>query len=411
MANVVLNTSLFLPLGKRGVTRSAAEASLVQDLLCYERVFVLADQMDAVGVLCAIMGSGPLLEALSAGALGFVHDRQILAWPTRPPGFRGVMPILAIVSDPPAGKRAGYSQRSAADAAAIALRDFSIAPQERARILELVDRHTLELMLPVGNPEEDGNEGIIRELRAYGEALPALKNSPLRLGHIHAAIEAIRKRRRPLLTSKEWTPVKLHTASGAHVLNEAAMLDPRQLALLDLVTARRFLSALGSVTESSVLHTEPSVEVVLAAQANGIVRAAGLEVDAVLEAERIMMPVLATPESLNYARLIEARSTVAAASWREVVLARDISRDTLLQEYLASLKRAQGGFIAKAARMLATDGVGLFNAVAGMALSVGDTFFLENVLGRRRAHFFVDTTLRRLATGAPLKPEVIVRPD
>jgi hypothetical protein len=409
----VVNTSLYLPIGKREVTREAAEASVIQDLLCYDTVFVHTDQMEAVGVLCGVMGAPQLIEALDSGALRFIHDRHILSWPVPKPGYMGVTPIVPMASmGMPDASDPGFTERSTADSAHIALRGFNLDRDTERVLLSRVAATTVEMQWPQGGQSSGRTlaEGVSEDLRTYADAVVNIDGFPVSAGEILRLIRDLKHPRKSPLHTRHFTVAKMQTQSGAKLLEAQKAYPPKQLAMLSLALADRFLVAHRSVGLEATLHTEPLVEQVLAAKAARIRRAAAGEVDVVLNAEKVSLPVLVAPAEFPYRELLAARERRDAQEFRSVVRDRDTSGDELLQAYLRSLGGSLSGrFSVKLVRWLVGNAVGVLGPIAGMALSAADTFFLDGLMGRATARYFVDETLRRIATGAPSRARIEVR--
>jgi hypothetical protein len=409
--NAVLNTSLYLPLGKREVTRAAAEASFVQDLLCYETVYVLADQMEAVGVLTAFMGAEPLIEALESGAIKFVYDRHMIAWPQKPPGYIGAMPILLMHNH---GRESdGFSMRSPAQASEIVLRGFQLDQRTHERLVRAVEDNTIEMTVPEPEQRTTGGlaESVTSELRLFGQAVVNIPQFPLELADINRLIRDIRNAKKSPLNTTRLDVAKFQTHSGWKLLDEQQPVPKKQLAMINLFLASRFLVAHASAGPNVTLHTEPIVEQILAARAASIRSAAGSEVDVVLDAEQVYLPVLKVPGQLSYGDVLKARNRRTGESFRAVVQRRDESSEELIQSYLATLDMGLGNrFGVKLARFVTGTLVGaVLTPLAGAAVSALDSFLIDRVFNLGSARYFVDTTLRRIASGKDAQPRMVVR--
>jgi hypothetical protein len=407
MANV-LNTSFYLPFGQRGVAREAAEASVIQDLLCYDRVYVLTDQMEAVGRLAAIMGFDTFARVVDQEALCFVHDRQILGWPTIP-GYLGPVPFVAFATWPSEKQSRGYSQIASSELAERVL--AALQPEKRSlkKVCSKIERTTIDfgrVEKADRKTEDEADQKLLETLTVYEEAVAHIDGFPLRPTHFRKLRRDIANpRRSPIRIRKgqnKYRMVKIASKSGSALLDVEAELPRPQLAMLNLELSDRFLQIHGELGIAATLHTEPVVEQVLAARAAAVRQAAGGEVDIVLNAERVSLPVLRTQGPFPYAELLRARQSTSGKAFRKVVENRDADRSAvLLQEYLASLNKQLGDrFGVVLARFVLTTILGFLNPVVGTAGGALDSLGAGKLFARTNARYFVDTTLRRIALDA-----------
>jgi hypothetical protein len=407
----VLNTAFYLQFGRRDVDRTSAEAALVQDILCYDRVFVLTDQMDAVGRLATIMGWNAFAGAVGDGSLQFVHDRNILAWPQRA-GGSGVTPFIALASTPQPGEGAGFTQESHGRLAMHALTGLAPDPKSLKKVCAAIERLTLEF----GALEDTTNEGasafgesLHDQLKTFQAVVAEIAGYPLKPADLIRLRRELRDPKRSPFAGRKGSlklnVMKLKAATGADLLRPERPLSKKQRGMLDLVLSDRFLAIHARVSPRATLHTEPTVEEILRVRLADIRKAASSEVDIVLKAERVTLPVLATPGTFPYDAILRSRSSKAAAAFRDVVERRDADPEAeLLQEYIASLDRNVADRLGTSAvRLLVTSLAGLANPLVGLAAGVADALGCNAILARVDARYYIDKTLRRIAEGTPGK--------
>jgi hypothetical protein len=405
----VINTGLFLPFGRRGVSKQAAESALLQDLICYDRVYVLSDQMSAVPRLVELLGLAVFERAINEGALAFVHDRQILAWPVVP-GYQGLVPFDAIASVPTPGQATGYSQRSTEEICHRLLLGHTDSVVRARQIARAVAAVTTEFGMLEETPvkaEQDANELLVASLDAYGAALAAMNPGelPLQPHDLRKLQKEVRKRKAfGFKGSTKYKVMTLDQATGPASMEPVDSLPPKQLAFLNLCLSDRFLSIHAKLNSSATLHSEPAVERILAARAAAVRAAAAGEVDVVLESEQVYLPVLAAPGPFPYSELLDARSLASGEAFRKLVADRDKRTDAkLIQEYVRALKRPVAERLeVRAGRLVLSTLVGAVvpgvgGLVAGFLAGAADTFGTGKVLERRDAAYYVDTSLRRIA--------------
>jgi len=398
-----LNTAFFLPFGKRGVDRSAAEAALIQDLLCYERTFVLTDQMDAVGRLVVTMGWPAFSSAVIRGAIRFVHDRHIIAWPKQT-GRSGVVPFLATASVPQPGRGAGFSQTPVGDLAANSIRSLNVPARERKQVIDIIDSTTLDFGMPEESKEPSETppfvDGIINRLKVFEDALSRMPGTPLKPADLIRLRQELRNPDKSPLRQTTFNVMKVEAKTGEGLMSPEETLSPKQLVMLNLALSDRFLEIHARTLPSATLHTEPAVEQVLAARLSELRRSAGSEVDVVLDAERVHLPVLKTDGQFPYLSLLRARESASAGKFRSVVERRDGEASaTLIQEYMAELNQTLEGRVSTSiVRLVLASIAGVLNPVAGLASGIFDSLAVGKVLGRREARYFIDDTLRRMSS-------------
>lgn len=399
----VLNTSLFLPFGKREVDRRAAEAAVIQDLLCYDRVWVLADQMEATGRLAGMMGWGAFRDAVLEGALRFVHDRSILAWPVRA-WSRRIVPFISTASLPQEGSGEGFSQIATGVLAEHSLRAFSTNGKELAKVSSKIDETSLEfggVDSGTNRPEGSFEHTLAAQLEVFEEAVKKLEGFPLDPLDLRILRREVTSGVSSPLKTNKFNMMKVQATEGADLLKTEQPLEKPQLAMLNLSLSDRFLTLHRRLTPAATLHTEPVVESILRARVASIREAPGEEVSDLLRAKRVFLPVLENHGDFPYDLLMRSRGSRAARRFRELVGQRDESPDaTLLQEYLASLDREIGDrIVVKAFRVLVTVVAGALNPALGVVGSVADGFGTDALLARGEASYFIDKTLRRMSAG------------
>lgn len=409
----VLNTSLFLPFGRRGVQREAAEASLVQDLLCYERVWVLTDHMAAVGILHGIMGTDALIEAMESGSLKFVRDRYVIGWPQRTDGY-GATPVLSIMGIKGRDGEPTFSTYRAGDLAVAALKGFGLPGATEQRIGKLADDNTMDFDWPPGSATNvaDDVARARQELEVYRIAASKLQDFPISDEHFKRLIRDIGKPHSKLRLPKHIGVVSLELRSGEALLTASAPIDAAQLAMIHMSLSDRFLRALGAIEGPAVLHTEPIVEEILRARVAAVQPAGSANVNDVLRAESVSFPVLSAPGPLPYRQVLKARDTRAAIAFRKIVDARDSAgTQDLLPAYLEALNREVGQrWAVRIGRWLAAVAIG---KAAGGAVGVDAGLFVadqivDKLLRRFDARYYIDTTLRRIAD--PSEITIVTQP-
>jgi hypothetical protein len=412
----VLNTSLFLPFGSRNTSRAAAEIALVQDLLCYDTVYLLTDHMAAAGMLAGMMGADAFEEALERGAFRFLHDRQILAWPTRP-GYSGPTPIMPIATM--AGGEhgdGGVSHYPTARLAGSAIVRFGWGEERTRRLGDLTAANTLDFQWPIkaampGAPPLA--ESVLSDVRALKNIVLEVPELALKLSDLNTLDKNLRNPRKTPLNTTNLAFISNKIESGWSILEAKAPISPKQLSMLHLAIADRFLLAQEMIPDA-VLHTEPIVESILTARAKRIRKATAEQVDILLSASSVNLPVLTASGAVPYIELLKSRDTSAGRAFRAMVARRDAEGvRSLLAEYVASLHKPIAERLGvKAARWLTGSLVGeIVGKLPGGSLVVNavDTFLVDRLLAGHTPAFYVDTTLRRIADGASTA-EIKVRP-
>jgi hypothetical protein len=127
-------------------------------------------------------------------------------------------------------------------------------------------------------------------------------------------------------------------------------------------------------------------------------QAAAGELDVVLHAEKVTLPVLEGEGPFPYEDLLKMRTHASARAFRELIQRRDAGTADLLQEYLAAIPPAWRGRLGlDTVRFLVTTLVGVV-PIAGIGAAVLDKFGLGWLLHSKTARYFVDSRLRRLST-------------
>jgi len=336
----VLNTSLYLPFGKRETTSAAAEAALVQDLLCYDQVCFFTDQMAAVTMLAALMGPDALQEALEREVFHFFHDRQMLAWPVRA-GYSGPSPIIPIATMPNAQGDGGASHAPASQLVASGLGGFGLPDARRWEIGRLAETCTTDYQWPpkqIEGPTPPLLDQLLAEVEQLEKLVLEIPGFAVTLADLHGLERKLRHPKKSLLGNTMGL-VNNNVETGWSVLGSKAPIPAKQLGMIHLAVADRFLRAL-QMAPGAVLHTEPIVESILRVRAATVRKATAGEVDVVLRAEEVALPTLAGKGAVPFPELLKSRDTAAAKSFREVVSRRDAdATKTLLNEYLATLHR------------------------------------------------------------------------
>lgn len=399
MVSRVLNTSLYLPFGKRKTTSAAAAAALVQDLLCYDKVCFFTDQMAAVTMLAALMGPDALQEALERNVFHFYHDRQILAWPIRA-GYSGPSPIMPIATMPNEKGDGGASHAFPSLLVASGLGGFGLSDARRWEIGRLAEAHTSDFQWPPKEANRDApplQEQLLREIRAIKPLVLELPDFPLRLADLNALEKKLLHKTKSLLHTNQFGVVHNNVETGWAVLESKAPIPPKQLGMVHLAIAERFLQVL-ELAPDAVLHTEPLVESILQIRAASIRKAAAGEVSVLLAAEEVALATLTADGDIPYRELLQSRDTVAAEQFRKMVHRRDLDGSkTLLNEYLAALHKPVAARLdVRIARYVIGTVLGSVPGLGGV-IGALDAFLVERLLAGREAAFYVDHTLRRIA--------------
>jgi len=397
--NSVISTAFYLPFGLREADRASVKSAFVQDLLCYDRVCVLSDQMAALGPLLAELGPDLLEQLIDQGGLNFVHDRQILSWPIWL-GFSGPSPVLALESFGAAG---GFTQTSTSDIA-LHLALAADLPFKRARHLSrIIENATVDFGGLPGEPEHSGASGMLhavtRQLETYQEAVaPGDPLTPAEIGRI---IRELKKPNRNPSGVKKHRVARLETRPGWAALENDKGISRKQFALLNMFLADRTIAVLGQTGLEGTVHADPAVEQVFAARLNHVRLAGGNELTDLLDAAEVHLPALSSPNEMDYGSLLSARDTAAGRAFRKrIVSARDSDADLdLTQAYVRSLRDRLGDRVEiKAIRFLTTTVAGLVPGL-GPAASALDTLLVDKILARFEPTFFIDQTLRKIGDG------------
>jgi hypothetical protein len=399
----VVSTAFYLPIEIRGSTRSDILAAFVQDLICYDVVWVLTDQLAAVGPLIAEMGIRSLREAIDSGVLKFVHDRQVLGWPQRA-GYFGPVPVMPLVSIPQPGHQ-GYTQIEGRKIAEQLALKMGVGSGDARALANAVERATLDFgglpepEVPIGH--SSFTEGLIQQVEAYEAALMSIGDSQLTVRDLQRLKRDLGHPRRTPLRTKTIRVMRTHTAPGWEALDlGGASIAGKQAVLLRLFLADRALAVHAHVSSATTLHADQAVEDVLAARLNQIRRAAGAELNDLLHAEELALPTVMSAERIDYGALLKARDTNAGRQFRRrVVDVRDKTESLeLLQAYHRSLKDRIGDrFSTKIGRLIVTTLAGVVPGV-GVGASAIDSLLIDKLLAGREPSFFINDTLRRLST-------------
>lgn len=383
-------------------------AAFVQDLLCYDTVVLLTDQMAALGPLLELMGLATVMEAIEDGALKFVHDRQILSWPIRQ-GYKGVVPVAPINSLPPAGKSGGFSQAETSDLVAGLAIEMGALPGAAKRLGRAVERATIDfggLPQKVDPSQHSLSAALVERVRTYRELVASSNDLGLReqdLARLQANLE--NPSRSPVRT-KTWRVMRLRSSPGWGAIESGPALSRKQSSLLNLYVADRILGVVASIEVDAVLHTDDTVDRVYRTRLERIRRAAGAEFDEVLSLASVPMPWLNDPEGLDFSELLRARGSKAARSFRKVVAKRDLNPDQrLLQTYYRSLDAGLASRLeVRLVRFLTTATVD-FALGSLPVLSAFDQFLTDNLLARTGPRFFIDHELPRALGAVRNDPE------
>lgn len=395
----VLNTSLYLPFGKRETTSAAAAAALVQDLLCYDKVCFFTDQMAAVTMLAALMGPDVLQEALERDVFHFYHDRQMLAWPIRA-GYSGPSPIMPIATMPNEVGDGGASHASPSRLVASGLGGFGLSDARRWEIGRLAEAHTSDYQWPPKEADQSApplRDQLLAEIRALKPLVLELPELPLRLADLNALEKKLLDKTKSPLHTNNFGVVHTDIETGWAVLKSKAAIPPKQLGMVHLAIAERFLNVL-ELAPDAVLHTEPLVESILRVRAAAIRKAAAGEVDVVLAAESVALPTLTAAGDIPYGELLQSRDTAAGQQFRKMVHRRDLDGSkSLLNEYMAALHKPVASRLeVRIARFVIGTVLGSLSGAGGV-IGALDAFLVDRLLAGREAAFYVDHTLRRIA--------------
>lgn len=395
----VLSTALYLPFGLRQSNRDSVMAALVQDLLCYETVWLLTDQMAAIGPLISECGVPALRRALDEGVLHFVHDRQILSWPMKR-GYTGPVPVIPIVS---VAGQGGFTQADTRELVTHLAVATGVRIAEARALAKAIDTATVDFGGMPGAGDPNGPtllNGLIEQLAAYRDALQAQSGVALTARDLNHLMRDLRHQLRSPLNTRQHRVARVMTKPGWEALEEGQPISKKQFELLNMFLADRTLAVLGESQLDALLHTDPSVERVLSTRLVRVRQAASPELDDVLHASEVPLPIIEERTGLAFEALLDARNSKAGRAFREQVVAvRDQVPDLeLIQAYQRTLRERLGDrFAVRAARFLVTSMVGIVPGL-GTAVSALDAFLVDRLLSRREPSFFIDDTLRKLAT-------------
>lgn len=408
----VLNTAFYLPFGLRGTNEASATSALVQDLLCYDTVFVLADDMRAAGLLLAVMGRRALEIALSDGAIRLVRDRSHLVWPT-PPLNSTLYPYVTITAFPgDSGERGAFIAPTGVLASA-SLAGFDLSPAENRGLSNLFRQTTLNLGKPPawsGPPPFDSVEGdgviggvkedleLLRRVVARTDAFALRVEDVDLMLHLYEA---------PLQKQRvDFNLFELMAQTGQALLDSKPSVEGKQLELLNFWLALRFAYAHRDVVPKGTLHSEPMVELALRASlAEGPRTAPGSEVDEVLEAVDVHLPTTTEPNSFPFEELLLERRRPEWEKFRAMVGKRDSLPDAPLVKYYidesqGTLKRR---LISATASLLVAKAIEAAVGTLPLLSDVAGGLIADRILARD-GRYFIDKNLRRIAAEAHLTP-------
>jgi len=192
--------------------------------------------------------------------------------------------------------------------------------------------------------------------------------------------------------------------TGLDLMADHPPLDRKRLELLGLCLASHFDRVYREFVPAGTLHTEPLVEAVIRESLESGRRAAGQEVNEILEAERIELPTTEEPDSFPFEELLLGRQRSGWRAFRSLVHARDDDHGSrLIQEYLAAMRptlkrRLTSGVFELLFRRLAS----AFGGAAVGGAEVGGAM-ADTVLGPSPT-YFIDRGLRRIADSDPSRP-------
>jgi hypothetical protein len=399
----VLNTAFYFPYGLRGITEADATASLAQDLMCYDKVWILSSHMRAAGTVFAAMGRHALQLALETNAIGFVRDRCIYAWPKRP-GYNGLTPILVISALPGGNAERGTALWPTGVLASGALAEFSLPTPEHNWFADAIRRATVEVGFTEKNKrDEQTGKGIDvltqEDLLRWREVLTRGARLSLTLNDIDRLADSVVDPRRSPLAAKELGLFEATAASGEELLRHREPIAPKQLDLLNLVITDRLMHVQQTVSSTGTLHADPLLEAILRCQLHHTRDAAGAEMEELLDAEEIRLPTADDPASFPFEELVLERDTDSARNFRSLVARRDSRPDAkLIQEYLRQMRAPlRTKFVVRVARFLFGKSTALAGGPVALAGKAIDTLAIESALKALDATYYVDYHLRRLA--------------
>ena len=400
----VLNTAFYLPYGLRGISEPAATASLAQDLMCYDCVWIVSSQMRAAGTVFAAMGRNAFRLALETGAIRFVRDRCIYAWPKRK-GYNGLVPILVISAMRGENASRGAALWPTGVLASVALGEFDLSPAETNWFSGAIAKTASDAGFTQANQTDSLSGKSLTEVtlgdlsrwKGLIERSSGLNLTGEDIDRLSLSVSTPSKS--PLHGANQLGIFEGTTASGQELLKQREALAPKQLDLLNLVISDRLLHVRQQVAPQGTLHTDSLLEAVLRSLLEGPRAAAGVEMDQLLQDEEIFLPSPDEPGNFPFEELILERQTDAAQAFRELVSRRDSRPDArLIQEYLKQLRGPVGSrFLVRAARFLIGRGAALMGPAVGIAAQGIDKLVVENALGMLDATYFVDTQLRSMA--------------
>jgi hypothetical protein len=358
--------------------------------------------MAAVTMLAALMGPDVLQEALERGVFHFLHDRQMLAWPTRP-GYSGPSPITPIATMRSEGGDGGSSHAPASLLAASGLGGLGLSDAQRWELGRLAEKHTADYEWPPKDADPKApsfKDQLLSDIRALKPLVLAVPELPVKLADLNKMEKRLRRPTKSLLHTNTFGIVHNNVETGWAVLETKEPIASKQLGMVHLAVAQRSLKALESVPDA-VLHTEPIVESIVRVRAEAIRTATAGQMDVVLKAEDVALPTLTAAGDVPYLEILRSRDSAAAVAFREMVKRRDEDgTKTLLQEYVAALHKPTASRLdIRIARLLIGSLLGT-SPVTGATSAIFDAFGLDRLLERRDAAFYVDTTLRRVANQA-----------
>jgi hypothetical protein len=395
----VLSTSFYLPFGLRASDRHAVVAALIQDLICYDAVCVLTDQMAAVGPLLAELGPDVLDQLISDGVLSFIHDRQILSWPIWK-GYTGPAPVFALES---MSATPGFTQAETREVAfqlAIAMDVSPKRARDLGRRIELATTDFVGLPDAPAGSRPSFQANVVEQLTTYRDAIGPGGHDGLTRSDITRVIREFRKPNRDPLKTKDHRVARLETKPGWAALEAGKPLQKKQFALLSMFLADRTIAVLARSGLEATVHADPSVESVFSARLDHVRPAAGAELNELLRVAEVRLPVLLSPGPIDFAGLVAARSSIPGQAFRRrVVEQRDSEAGLdLLQAYHRTLTQRIGDrFGVKTARFVASAILG-FVPGFNLGASVLDSFLVDHLLSRREPSFLIDDTLRRLTS-------------
>jgi len=401
----IVNTAFYAPFGKRGVSELDASSQLVQDLICYDRVLIHSDQMNAVARVFSVMGRDAFAEAVKTGAIQFIRDRVGIGL-ARPASGTISLPIPVAYRAMGERSAGGVSVWPTIAATSVALQRFDLATTENTALSEtvargVIDSDKIESMhstnaSPVSEEVTAASPDTVWSGAAtdLAELLDGTHEAVLGSAFTHASradlliLEA--EARRLAADPPRSTTVQLLQLDALAVVEQQPPIPTKARDLLDWYYAKRVLYLHAALGPDARVYADPMLGIVLAGKAASSVGRRATELGDVLKLLEVQLPFATPDDQFPFLELLELRGTGAAVAFRSMVLTADRGSRELAVEFVRGLRHPLSGRL-RVRTLLSV--AGMLSGVAGPVVDE----VLRRLLEATGPTYFVDGQLRRFS--------------